>query len=207
VLTILAAEELTKFGYTGGDVRMTLPSAYHVTHELEVTGVVRALKWESMEYGLEIAIRDETALRAASAKKKGSKGIFYPDLYVQIAFEKRGEVLKKVFLIEVDNDTELPVQVFEKYRLSQYPVIYVCPTLNRIQTLRANFNTLISERFSDGSEKQKLIRKAYFVDLMGFCANVFLESNIINLAGNRALIISADYIIKKVPMELRGDKI
>lgn len=186
-------------------IRMALPPKSRVSHDLQVTDVVRAIKREGGRFPYEYLIMDEDWLRKTAQKKKQS----FSDLFARVRLNIGGKETPGNFHIEIDNNTIAPLYVKEKVRKMIYPTLILCTTSKRKENLR-NFLKIAYDvavgleeidKTPDknikkvNSQKDKYqdknLKEVYFALTSDFCASNgggFLNTKWETIAGTRAKI-------------------
>lgn len=142
-LTDLAVEYMVRYEKLHhGNLRSYLPSPRMVSHELEVTEVVRTLKNDAMVLAAKLILRDEQRLRSdrmvevRATYGNLSPGDVFPDLYAHFVYKESGAAVTRHFAVEVDNTTipadKVAAKVERIIALWKWPPVILCMVQSRI---------------------------------------------------------------------------
>lgn len=175
-LTKRSLDVLVSAGYMREHVRLGLPDKIEVSHEIAVTSIVRAIKKEASKTGYGFSIMDEKTLKQRFRKSKGRK---FPDLLVRLIFNIAGAEKEKDIYVEYDNSTTYAVEVLEKVVEHKNVTLILCPTSERLNTLKRVF----------GKSDDWVNANVIFGLLSDFYETGFLGTNFTTPQGDKATII------------------
>lgn len=218
-LTEFSSEILVREkNYSIETIRCTLPAPFHVTHELEVTGIIRAIKKENCRSNYEVKIMDENALKATAITRNVFKA--YSDLTLAITFPSgktvhitvemdngsflAKDMIEKVCHIcmpfvhqKVPKDT--PQDILNRMAKAARPVIIVCTEQLRINALKLAFKRKydplnLALQSKDGKEYQILSRHLFLVPLYDISSRGLFGCTLTNINGANAKITQTGII-------------
>jgi hypothetical protein len=182
-------------GYRPEGIRMSLPPASHVSHDFQVSDVVRAIKREGGRFPYEYLIIDEYWQRKTAFKKIQS----FSDVFVILRLNSNGREINGKIHVEIDNNTIVPNYVREKVRKMTLPTFILCTTKKRIEILQHNFKTAYdlavphsSDKRAENKNPDKNLINVFFALTSDFCASNgggFINTKFETIAGGKAKAI------------------
>ena len=179
-LTRLSTALLAKAGYPAGGLRAELPDDCSVAHEMSVTDVVRAVKREGFRL-YEYQMADRNILEQAYAGKKRSHA--YPDLHVRLTLDQSGKRQTRVYDIEIDDCTMLPLQVVGRAGMMSHTTLVLCLTAQRVDALR--------RALAASEDRGRLSGRIFFCMLSDFIKSGFAGTEWTDADGNKTTLIDA----------------
>jgi DNA-binding PadR family transcriptional regulator len=126
-------------------IRAYLPSPRMVSHELEVTEVVRRLKKDALMLHAELKIADERKLRSCKmaqlkpASRMSNPEDVFPDLHVLFSYYQNDERTNKHFSMDIDNATipaeKVAMKLERVTELWKWPPVLLCTLQCRIDDI------------------------------------------------------------------------
>lgn len=192
-------------GYRVETIRMGLPPDSRVSHDLQVSDTVRAIKREGGRFPYDYFIVDEDWQRKTAQKKRQA----FSDLLVLVRLDIKGKETKSSFHIEIDNNTIAPIYVKEKVRKMTNPTLILCTTSRRKEILqflfKHDYDIAVGLEEIDktpdknikkvNSKKDKYqdknLKNVFFALTSDFCASNgggFLNTKLENIVGGRSKV-------------------
>lgn len=204
-LTDAGLGELIKSNLSIEFWRQEFYGKYTVSHDLQVTSVVRKVRQEMIDNNIPHGIEDEISL-----KKKwmgGKRKKVFPDLYLKLILPMpAGKTRTLNLAIEIDNDTLPSLRVAEKvgelFKQKGWPTMLLCNTKKRMDELLRRYSHLVmseikkAERKGASKEGIEEIREKYklfmVAELYDFLKNGMLGTTWERADSSKAVLVPSE---------------
>lgn len=174
------------------NIRRQLPTPNAVSHEIAVTGIVRAVKNEAYRSRCGISVIDEIALKKANSQVGNGKA--YPDLLVYLRWSDQ---LRHKYAIEIDSSTVPHRDMIYKLTNITAHTLHLCKTMDRVNELRTIYHKMAKENPYEDQTTAKLFKelpeRTVFGILSDFQNKAVLGNQFVSMKGDLVEIVPEGY--------------